>query len=149
MLMSRNSSCLKSEDLDQDRPPQHLTRVSPILVKTMVDYLNPDTHRIKVDHVHLRLNSSLIPKCRRPPPGRLRHYRKQRARDRYLILRSAPICPTLLLIQMYQCKARSRGKRMSPSPPSRVGKLLVNAEQSSKRIVRLFQLTFVCNEADE
>jgi hypothetical protein len=137
MLMSRNYSCLKSEDLDQDRPPQHLTRVSPTLVKTMVDYLNPDTHKTRVDHVHLRLNSSLIPKCRRPPLGLLRHYRKRKVRDRYLILRSAPTCPTLLSTLLYRSKARSRGKRISPSLSSRVGKLLVNAEQSSMRTVRL------------
>jgi hypothetical protein len=148
MLMSRNYSCLKSEDLDQDRPPQRLTRVSPTLVRLMVDYLNPDTHRIKVDHVHLRLNSSLIPKCRLPPLGLLRHYRKQRARDRYLILRSAPTCPTLLLTLMYRSKARSRGKRISPSLSSQVGKLLVNAEQSSMRTVRLLHLCLY-KEADK
>lgn len=146
--MSRNYFCLKSEEVDQDRPRQHLTRVSPTLVKPMVDYLNLDTHRIRVDHVHLHLNSSLIRKCRLLPLGLLRHYRKQRARDRYLILRSAPTCPTLLLILMYRSKARSRGKRMSPSPPSRVGKLLVNAEQSSMRTVRLLHLCLY-KEADK
>ena len=140
MLMSRNYSCLKFEDLDQDRPLQHLTLVSPILVRLMVDYLNPDTLKTRVDHVHPHLNISLIRKCRHHPLGRLRHYRKQRVRGLYLILQSAPICPTLLLIRMYRSKARSRGKRILPSPSSRVGKLLVNVEQSSMRTVCLQHL---------
>ena len=135
--MSRNYSCLMFEDLDQDRLPQHLTLVSLILVPLMADYLNPGTHRIKVDHAHPHLNISLIRKCRLPPLGRLRHYLKQRARGHYLILRSAPICRILLSTLMYRYKARSRGRKISLSPSNRVGKLLVNVEQSSMRTVRV------------
>jgi len=147
--MSRNYSCHKSEDLDQDHPLQHLTLVSPTLAQLMVDYPNPGTHRIKVDHVHPHLNISLIRKCRLPPLGRLRHYLKRKVRGLYLILRSAPICLTPLLIRMYRSKARSRGRRTSLSPSNRVGKLSVNAEQSLMRTVRPSLLVFVCNEVDE
>lgn len=142
ILMNRSYSCHRSGDLDQDHPLRHLTLASPILVQSMEGCLNPDIHRIKADHAHPHLNFSLIRKCRLHPPGRLRHYRKQRAHDHYLILRSAPICLTLLSILMYRSKVRSRGMKTSTSPSSQVGKLLGNAEQSSMRTVRPLQLTY-------